>query len=58
MQKIFQYTIIATIAITMAACSAKSSSSEVQNEKQQLADLKKQQPLISKCSSIKFPDSQ
>ncbi|MGC8750359.1 efflux RND transporter periplasmic adaptor subunit [Hydrotalea sp.] len=47
MQKIFQYTIIATTAITMAACSAKSSSSEVQNEKQQLADLKKQQQKIN-----------
>lgn len=47
MKKIFQYTIIATTAITMAACSAKSSSSEVQNEKQQLADLKKQQQKIN-----------
>jgi len=47
MQKIFQYTIIATTAITMVACSAKSSSSEVQNEKQQLADLKKQQQKIN-----------
>lgn len=47
MQKIFQYTVIAATAIAMASCSAKSSSSELQNEKQQLAELKKQQQKIN-----------
>lgn len=47
MQKIFQYTVIAATAIALASCSAKSSSSELQNEKQQLAELKKQQQKIN-----------
>jgi RND family efflux transporter MFP subunit len=47
MQKIFQYTVIAATAIAMAFCSAKSSSSELQNENQQLAVLKKQQQKIN-----------
>jgi RND family efflux transporter MFP subunit len=47
MQKIFQFSLIVGTIVLMAACSGKTSSTEIQKEKQQLADLKKQQQKIN-----------
>ncbi len=47
MQKIFQFSFVVGTLVLMAACSGKTTSTEIQKEKQQLADLKKQQQKIN-----------
>ncbi|RTL50001.1 MAG: efflux RND transporter periplasmic adaptor subunit [Sphingobacteriales bacterium] len=47
MQKIFQFSFVVGTVVLMAACSGKTTSTEIQKEKQQLADLKKQQQKIN-----------
>ncbi|NIM35699.1 MAG: efflux RND transporter periplasmic adaptor subunit [Hydrotalea flava] len=47
MQKIFQFSFVVGTVVLMAACSGKTTSTEIQKEKQMLADLKKQQQKIN-----------